>query len=176
MEMTKTTQARMADISTPVSADNFDSHSLVESEAEQLREELQAERDQRLRLAAEYKNYRRRTEQESAQAADKGKRELLLQIVSLVDDLELALAGLAQSPDSVAEGLRIIDRRFRGILEANNVLAFESENERFDPERHEAFDVVTTGDRDPGTVYREMRRGYFWNDRLLRPALVVVEQ
>jgi molecular chaperone GrpE len=72
--------------------------------------------------------------------------------------------------------VRIIQRRFAEILEANGVTAFESEGEKFDPERHEAFDIVPAGERETGTVRTEMRRGYFWNGRLLRPALVVVNQ
>ena len=175
MEMTQNTQTRMTDES-PVFVNKADSLRPIEDETEHLREELDAERDKYLRLAAEYKNYRRRTEQENAEAADKGKRELLIQLVSLADDLDLALAGLNESPEAVAEGLRMIHRRFRDILEANAVIAFESEGERFDPERHEAFAVVAAGERESGTVHEEMRRGYFWKDRLFRPALVVVEQ
>jgi molecular chaperone GrpE len=141
-----------------------------------MREELEAERDKHLRLAAEYKNYRRRTEQANAEAADKGKRELLTQLVSLADDLDLALAGLNESPETVVQGVQMIHRHFRNILESNAVIAFESEGDKFDPERHEAFAVVAVGERESGTVHEEMRRGYFWKDRLFRPALVVVEQ
>lgn len=141
-----------------------------------LREELEAERETCLRLAAEYKNYRRRTEQERSGSADKGKRELLLQLVSLADDLDRALAGLDESPEGVADGVRMIHRRFRDILKANSVIAFESVGHTFDPERHEAYAVVEAGEREPGTVHEEMLRGYFWKDRLFRPALVVVGQ
>ena len=160
----------------PISVDEGGLIHPIEDITDRLREELEQERDKHLRLAAEYRNYRRRTEQASADAADKGKRELLIQLVSLNDDLELALAGLNESPEAIVDGLRMIHRRFRGVLEANNVIAFESEGERFDPERHEAWAVVPVGERESGTVHKEMRRGYFWKDRLFRPALVVVEQ
>ena len=141
-----------------------------------LREELAAERDKRLRLTAEYENYRRRTKSEIAQAADEGKRELLERLISLADDLDLALANADESTDAVAEGLRLIHKRFHSMLEANNVVPFESKGERFDPERHEAFDVATDTESEAETVHREIRRGYFLNDKLLRPALVVVAQ
>jgi molecular chaperone GrpE len=94
--------------------------------------------------------------------------------MSIADDLDLALAASHKSPEAVAEGLQMIHRRFRDILKENSVIAFESEGERFDPERHEAFDVVAAGGRESGIVHQEMRRGYFWNSKLLRPALVVV--
>ena len=173
--MTQNTQIGMTDES-PISIDKVDVLHSIDDETAHLREELDAERDKYLRLAAEYKNYRRRNEQESAEAADKGKRELLIQLVSLADDLDLALAGLNESPEAAVEGVRIIHRRFRDLLEANSVIGFESEGERFDPELHEAFAVVAAGERESGTVHEEMRRGYFWKDRLFRPALVVVAQ
>jgi molecular chaperone GrpE len=173
--MTQNTQTKMTD-QPPVSVAKAEVLHPIEDETGHLREELEAERDKYLRLAAEYKNYRRRTEQENAEAADKGKRELLLELVSLADDLDLAVAGWNESSEAVAEGVRMIHRRLRGILEANTVIAFESEGERFDPERHEAFAVVEVGERESGTVHKEMRRGYFLKDRLLRPALVVVTQ
>jgi molecular chaperone GrpE len=147
-----------------------------ETEIERLREELSSERDAHLRLAAEFDNYRRRTKRESEQTAEEGKRELLERLVSLADDLDLALANAEGAPDAVAEGLRLIHKRFHAMLEANNVVPFESKGEKFDPERHEAFDVVSGTENEPETVYTEIRRGYFWNGKLLRPALVLVAQ
>lgn len=148
----------------------------VAAEVEQLKAELASERDQRLRLAAEFDNYRRRVRREQAEAAEKGKRELLERLLSIADDFDLALANVDESPDSVVEGLRMIHRRFRDMLEASGVIAFESRGEKFDPERHEAFDVISGTENEPETVHTEIRRGYFRNGKLLRPALVVVAQ
>ena len=171
--MTQNTQTKMTDES-PVYVDDADLFRPIEDEPEYLREELKAERDKRLRLAAEYENYRRRTKRESAQAAEEGKRALLEQLIALADDLDLALANADKSPDAVAEGLLLIHKRFYAMLEANNVVPFESKDEKFDPERHEAFDVANGTENEPDIVHTELRRGYFWNDKLLRPALVVV--
>ena len=161
---------------TAVFTDEVQIFNPVETELELLRTELDSERDAHLRLAAEFDNYRRRVRQESARAAEEGKRELLERLISLADDLDLALANAGESPDAVTEGLRMIHRQFRAMLEANGVAAFESEGEKFDPERHEAFDVINETNSDAGTVRKEIRRGYFWNGKLLRPALVVVAQ
>lgn len=147
-----------------------------ETEIERLRKELLSERDAHLRLAAEFDNYRRRTKRESAQVAEEGKRELLERLVSLADDLDLALANADGPPNAVAEGLGLIHKRFHDMLEANGVVPFESKGEKFNPERHEAFDIVSGTKNEPETVHTEIRRGYFWNDKLLRPALVVVAQ
>ena len=148
----------------------------VAANERRLQDDLETEREIRLRLAAEYKNYRRRTEEEKAVSAAKGKRDLLNQLLSIVDDLDLALEGLNELPKSVSDGVQLIHRRFLELLEANGVIPFESIDEPFDPERHEAFDVVAAREGKAGTVFKEMRRGYLWNDKLLRPALVVVEQ
>lgn len=156
--------------------DEHESVDPIEDNAERLREELRSERDQFLRLAAEYDNYRRRVRQERSEAAESGKRELLLQLITFADDFERALENLDETADSVADGLHVINQRFTELLRTSGVVSFESKGETFDPERHEAFDVVVTGEIDSGTVQAEFRRGYFWNDKLLRPALVIVEK
>jgi molecular chaperone GrpE len=143
---------------------------------ERLREELASERDARLRLAAEYENYRRRTKRESERAAGEGKRELLTRMLAIADELELAAAHSDETTDTVADGLRLVRRRFDETLRANGVVAFKSAGEIFNPEIHEAFDVAGGTKSKPGTIHSEVRRGYFWNDKLLRAALVVVAQ
>ena len=105
------------------------------SEVETLREELASERDTRLRLAAEYDNYRRRTKRESAKAADEGKRELLEQMLLIADELDLAVANLSDEPGWVAEWVHTVRRRFQGILEVSGIEPIESVGEKFDPIR-----------------------------------------
>jgi len=176
MEMTNQNIEAQTTKENTVVIDEVEIFNRHETEIERLREELSSERDSRLRLAAEYDNYRRRTKQESLRAAEEGKRGLLERLISLADELDLALANADGSPEGVAEGLRLIDRKFHAILEAEDVVPFESKGERFDPERHEAFDVASGMESEPETVHTEIRRGYFWNGKLLRPALVVVAQ
>jgi molecular chaperone GrpE len=69
----------------------------------------------------------------------------------------------------------LLQQRFDHLLEAHGVTAFESEGEVFDPEIHEAMTMIDGDDGEQsGTVYSEHRRGYFMNDKLLRPARVAV--
>lgn len=162
---------------TPVYIDEVNILQPIEDETARLREELEVERDKYLRLAAEYENYRRRTKKEQATAAEKGKRELLLRLISLADDFDLMLANVDDASDErIVEGLKLIERRLKAVLEANDVAAFDSIGEIFNPELHEAFDVVSAEEGKSGTVHSELRRGYLWRDKLLRPALVVVAQ
>jgi molecular chaperone GrpE len=150
------------------------SFELVEPEVERLREELAAERERGLRTLAEFDNYRRRTRQERARAEQDGQRDILLALLEVMDDFERALGHLGEASDPVAEGLRMIQRRFDSLLQANGVTSFDSKGFPFDPTTHEALSVVETDRGESGTVYEEVRRGYLRNGELLRPARVIV--
>lgn len=139
-----------------------------------LQKDLTTERERRLRLLAEFDNYRRRTKQERALAEDTAKREVLLALLDVKDDVDRALLHIRETSDAVADGLRLIQQRFNNLLEAHGVTAFESEGEVFDPEIHEAMTMIEGEGEQSGTVYSEHRRGYLMNGKLLRPARVAV--
>ena len=139
-----------------------------------LQEDLTTERERHLRLLAEFDNYRRRTKQERALAEDTGKREVLLALLDVKDDVDRALLHIRETSDAVADGLRLIQQRFNNLLEAHGVTAFESEGQVFDPEIHEAMTMIDGDGEESGTVYSEHRRGYLMNGKLLRPARVAV--
>ncbi|HEX8138237.1 MAG TPA: nucleotide exchange factor GrpE [Pyrinomonadaceae bacterium] len=155
-------------------AEEADDFELVEPEVERLREELAQERERALRTLAEFDNYRRRTRQERARAEQDGQREILLALLELMDDFERALEHVEEASGPVAEGLRMIHQRFNSLLQANGITSFDSKGRPFDPTMHEALSVVETDRAESGTVYEEVRRGYLWNDELLRPTRVIV--
>ena len=152
----------------------FEVSEAVDANIARLREDLNTERERRLRLLAEFDNYRRRTKQERALAEESGKRELLLGLLDVKDDIDRALLHIHETSDAVADGLRLIQQRFNNLLETHGVTAFESEGEVFDPELHEAMSVIDGDGEQSGTVYSEHRRGYLMNGKLLRPARVSV--
>ncbi len=174
---TQNTQTKMTNES-PVYIDEVDIFHPVADETARLREELEAEHDKYLRLAAEYENYRRRTKREQATAAEQGRCELLLHLLSLADDFDLAFTNLDDASDEkIVKGLQLIERRLKSVLKINNVVAFDSAGEIFNPELHEAFDIVSDTEKgSSGRVHSQLRHGYFWNDKLLRPALVITAQ
>ena len=145
-----------------------------EDELVRLQDELAAEREQGLRLLAEFDNYRRRTNEERAFAEEDGKREVLLALLDVMDDFDRALLHVGTAPNAVADGLRLIRQRFSDVLLANGVTPFDSEGQPFDPTIHEAMTMIDSDDGESGTVYSEARRGYLMNGKLLRPALVAV--
>ena len=145
-----------------------------ENQIARLKEELGREHELYLRTLADFKNYRRRAERELANASLEGKREVLLAVLSIMDDFDRALQHIGEASEPVAEGLRAIHRSLGVMLWAHGVTPFESAGQVFDPTIHEAVAVVDDGEALPGTVYDEIRRGYRWENILLRPARVRV--
>jgi molecular chaperone GrpE len=140
-----------------------------------LEEELASEREQRLRLLAEFDNYRRRARREHAVAEETGKREILLALLDIMDDFDRAVVQIDSTSDSVSEGLRLIRDRLSKVLRSNGVTAFESQGQPFDPMVHEAMRVIPTDDeRESDIVSAEEQPGYLLNGELLRPARVSV--
>ena len=144
------------------------------SEVERLKEELRREHDLYLRALADYDNYRRRVERDRATAARSGKREIMLQLLEVLDDFDRALQHVDDAPSSVSEGLQLLHRKLLGMLEAQGITPLQSLGETFNPELHDAIGSVESEEVEPGTVAEEMQRGYRWGDDVLRPARVRV--
>jgi molecular chaperone GrpE len=143
-------------------------------EIERLRVDLQNERDRNLRTLADFKNYRRHVERDGNKLADEGKRAIILPLLDIVDDMEKGLHSVAREKKPFVEGVRIIHRKILALLEANGVVPFESVGTAFNPDRHDAVAIADHRDYKPGTIVDELRRGYLWNNELLRPAQVRV--
>jgi molecular chaperone GrpE len=149
----------------------------IESSEEQiarLKKEVRFGEELYLRTLADFNNYRRRVEREREKATLDGKLEVLLSVLSIMDDFDRALEHIGESSEPVAEGLRAIHRGLEAMLRAHGVTPFESVGQDFDPTVHEAIAVVDDAAALPGTVFDEMRRGYRCENRLLRPARVRV--
>jgi len=146
------------------------------SEIERLKEDLRREHDMYLRALADYDNYRRRVERDRSAAARSGKRELILQLLEVLDGFDRALQHMGDAPSSVSEGLQLLQRKLLNVLEAQGVTSLQSLGETFDPEFHDAIGTVQSEEFKPGTVADEVQRGYRWGDDVLRPARVRVAQ
>ncbi len=150
-------------------------------------ESLAAERDAARQQAQEYLaiaqraqadlvNFRRRAEQERAEAFERGRAEAIMTILPVLDDFERALAALPperQGEDWV-QGLLLIERKLRAALESLGVERIEAEGKPFDPWEHEAVLDAVRDDVEPGTVTAVARPGYRLGGKVLRPAQVVV--
>jgi molecular chaperone GrpE len=146
------------------------------AELERLRGELRREHDALLRALADFENYRRRMEREQDGAARRGKREVILPLLEVVDDFERALEHLPNAPPAMAAGVQALHRKLLGLLAAQGVSRFNSVGDDFDPRVHEALGTVATDDVSPGMVAETLQHGYRWNDEVLRPARVRVAE
>nr|BCX02003.1 MAG: protein GrpE [Bacteroidota bacterium] len=147
-----------------------------DQELEALRQELAILQDQLLRRAADFENYKKRVERERQQLINLANERLLLALLPVLDDLERSLEAASQSRDfdSFYEGVRLVYRKFLDVLRSEGVEPFESVGQPFDYEQHEAFLEEPSAEVPPGTVLRELSRGYRIRDRILRHARVVV--
>jgi molecular chaperone GrpE len=146
------------------------------SETVRLQEQLRREHDLYLRALADFENYRKRVDRDRAGVARSGKRDIILPLLSLLDDFDRALEHLSDAPPSVAEGLLAVQRKFLRLLEAQGITPLESVGARFDPALHDAISTVESDEVESGAVAEELQRGYRWGDDVLRPARVRVAE
>jgi molecular chaperone GrpE len=146
------------------------------AEIERIQEQLRQEHDKHIRALADFTNYRRRQESEGKKLAESGKRELMLPLLDIVDDLERSLERAEEGGEPLAEGVRLIHRKLLALLEMQGVRPFDSKGKIFTPELHEAVAVKKDRRVRPGTIVEELRRGYLWQNELLRPAQVRVAE
>jgi molecular chaperone GrpE len=142
-------------------------------EVERLRQALEEQQQQNLRLLADFDNLRRRVSRENESSRGEARRAALLPILGVLDTLERALAAGSTDP-GFYEGIAATQRLFLNALREAGAVPVETVGQPFDPKLHEAIATVPSDDVEPGTVAREVRRGWRLEDGLLRPAQVVV--
>ena len=133
-------------------------------------------RDQLLRTAADFDNYRKRARREMEDAKLRGKDEAIKEILPVFDNLERAVAAAenAQTVASVIEGVKMVLKLFEDTADRMGLKRIQTVGERFDPAMHEALQQQETDAHPPGTIVAEVVPGYMLGQRLLRAAMVVV--
>ena len=127
------------------------------------------------RLAADFSNYRKRNEAERLEFAKYAKADVITKLLDVLDGYDRALASM---PDDLKgqpwlEGLGLVERKLRSILDGEGLEAIDSMGTPFDPYLHEAIAHVES-DRPEGTVIAEHQKAYRLNEKVIRPALVSV--
>jgi len=132
--------------------------------------------DRIVRMQAEQDNLRKRHSRDLENAHKYGADELLKALLPAKDSLEMGIqaASDASDPEAVIEGMSLTDKMFADALEKVGVTVLDPEGEKLDPELHQAMSVLETDEHEPDTVITVMQKGYLLNDRLMRPAMVVV--
>jgi len=146
----------------------------LDKDIQEIRAELDQERDRHLRTLADFKNYRRRIEREVNKMADAAKREIILPLLDIVDDFEKSLQWTNDRDQPVMNGVAMIYHKLLALLENQGVRPFDSVGKLFTPDMHQAVAVTENENIKPGTILEDLRKGYLWNNELLRPAQVRV--
>jgi molecular chaperone GrpE len=127
------------------------------------------------RTAADFSNYKRRTEEDRRTADLFANAVLLGRLLAVLDDFDRALDNVPEDAhESWVEGVRLVERKLRGVLEAEGVTPIEAIGQPFDPNLHEAVVHEETAEAPDNTVIGEVQKGYLLHERVLRPSLVRV--
>lgn len=147
----------------------------LEQELADARAEIAAASDRALRTLAEFDNYRRRTERDREESQRRGRADVLRELLEVADNFDRALAHAGDGvPESFLEGMRLVARGLHDLLDRKGVARIEAEGKPFDPEVHEALGALPTDGAEPNTVIQVIQPGYLLDDRVLRPAKVLV--
>lgn len=132
--------------------------------------------DKNLRMMAEFDNYRRRTNREKLDLMTTAGERIFTEMLPLVDDFERAVAAMDKTDDieAVREGIRLIQQKFIGFLDKQNVHAIETDGVDFNTDEHEAITTFAAGEEQRGKVIDCTQRGYKLGDKVIRFAKVVV--
>jgi len=132
---------------------------------------------QYLRLAADFQNYRRRTEKEKSDIYAFANEKIATELLEVIDNFERAMAARdASADDKFAEGMELILKQLKGVLDKNHVTEIEAEGKPFDPNFHNAVLTEEAEGAEPGTVTKVLQKGYQLNGKVIRPSMVAVAQ
>jgi molecular chaperone GrpE len=144
---------------------------VAEAKAEALRF-----KEQWMRSAADFDNFRKRSRKELEDTRKAGREELLKDLLPVFDNLERAMTSAERATEvkPVSDGLKMVLRQFVDTLGRSGISKVPTIGQQFDPGLHEAIQQIETDEHEPGTVVAEVQPGYLQGDRLIRAAMVIV--
>jgi len=169
-----TTTEPMQDAAAP--ADQNEIKSPIAAELEAARAELVQLREDSLRERADLDNQRKRLARDIEMARKFANERLLADLLPVIDSLEAGLAVPGDTAQHLREGTELTLRQLLKVATDNGLVAVDPTGQPFNPEHHQAMSLVESPDHAPNHVVQVYQKGWLLNDRLLRPALVVVSQ
>lgn len=140
---------------------------------EKLNNELNEQKNLLLRTAAEFDNYKKRTEKEKLFTAEYAKATVLKQFLPIIDNVGRADCSVGDTAD-YAKGLEMIIKQFMETINKSGLVEIGEKGEKFDPNIHEAVMHIESDDFEENTVSEVLQKGYKIGDTVLRPAMVQV--
>ena len=144
------------------------------SELQKLKEERDQLFDRLARLQAEFDNYRKRSAREQQEFRDYALANAVGSLLPVMDSLDLALKNSAGEKSEVRSGVELVRKQFADALAKLGLREVPAEGEPFDPQYHQAIEVVESDQVPDHHVLQALQRGYKLKDRLIRPAMVRV--
>ena len=147
-------------------------------ELEAAKKQLEDEKDRVLRLNAEFDNFRKRTLKEREEFIKYANEKLILELIDVCESLERGLenAKNTDNKDKLIEGMELIYKQFKNVLEKNGLTPIKALGEKFDPYKHEAMMQTLTDECEENTILEEFTRGYMLNNRVIRYSKVRVSK
>ena len=147
------------------------------TEIDQLKKELEEQKEKFIRIYAEFDNYKRRSAKERVELIQTAGREVLQSLLEVLDDSERAESQLQKTEDlaQIREGVQLVFAKFRNIMHSKGLKEMKSIGEEFNPDFHEAITEIPVQDESmKGKVVDQVEKGYTLNDKIIRFAKVVV--
>ena len=172
------TEATPGDV--PLQIPELSGMDMLSAKVVELENSVNQYKDQLLRKAAEFENFKKRTEIDYASIIKYSNEDLIAKLLPVIDDFERSLkASKLQSGENTAEGvfmkgMELIFSKFTKLLETQGVRHFEVVGKPFDPQLHDALMQLPRSDVPPHTVIEEVEKGYMLNEKVIRHARVVV--
>ena len=150
-----------------------------DADTELLMKELESLKDRHLRLAAEFDNYRKRSQHQLGESSARAQAYLAAEIINVLDDFDRVTSIDPESAtvQSVIEGINLVKRKMRQVLDGAGLEEIDPDGARFDPNIMEAvLRIPTSSAEEDDTVAQVFQRGYRFRGQLLRPARVSVRK
>jgi molecular chaperone GrpE len=160
----------------PEPDENGDELPTLQAQIDEARREAESKHDAYLRALADFANYKRRTQEESARQRDIVREEILTGLLPVIDNFERALASAqtTQDYDKLVSGVQAILRQLQDFLAREGVTGIEAVGQPFDPNFHNAVLRHETTEYPENTIVEELQKGYTLGKRVLRPSMVKV--
>jgi len=129
-----------------------------------------------LRAKAEMDNLRRRSTKDIENAHKYGTEKFVTELLPVLDGMGMGLAAEEASAESLREGMELTMSMLEKMMEKLGIEEIDPLNEKFDAEKHQAMTMQPNADVEPNTVIAVMQKGYLLNERLIRPAMVMVSK
>jgi molecular chaperone GrpE len=148
-----------------------------ESELEKLKAELEDQKDKFVRKVAEFENFRRRSAKERVELIQTAAKEVITDLLDVLDDCERAQKQIEKSEDNkeIKDGVLLVFNKLRNILSAKGLKPMQTIHEEFNPDLHEAItEIPAPTEQLKGKILDEVVKGYYLNDKIIRHAKVVI--